>query len=218
VSQNGNGVVVRGEQLPAFRTIEEWGAGLHWLVKFHREWKWRIAEYLVKGQETFNEQIWQYIDPSELKFKTQQEVSNAIWTFRQIRDQYTPEAELSFDMWRELASLKPAQRDPFITRALSGEKIHRDEIRALAAPRNGFKAIGARNGSDALESTADAVGSLPDARGLALQAFVDALAVSGKVAVRFGKGEPINGLLADALDELIAKAMILRGMVADAGS
>ena len=128
-----------------------------------------------------------------------------MWTYRQIGEQYTAEANLSFDMWRELASLKPLDRDPFITRALSGDRISRDEIR-----------IKVKDASAAGNGSAGVLGSdsgLPDARGVALQAFVDALAMSGKLAVRFGKGEAVGGLLAEALDELIAKAMIVRGML-----
>lgn len=193
-----NGVVVRADKLPAFRTIEEWGNGLRWLVKFHREWKWRIAEYLVKGQDRFNEQIWQYIDPSELRFKTQQEVSNAIWTYRRIGDQYNAGAELSFDMWRELASLKPKERDPFITRALKGEKVHRDEIRALAASRNGGRVNGASRTSDASER-------LPDALEAMFVVFGEAMATCG-AAIRHGNYDALK----QSLDDLIAKAMELR--------
>ena len=196
---SNNGVVVRADRLPTFRTIEEWGAGLKWLVQDWRDRKWRVAEYLVRGDDRFKDLIWQYVDPRELKMKTDQEVRNAIWTYRQIGDQYTAEANLSFDMWRELASLKPEQRDPFITRALRDEPIHRDEIRALAASKNGSKVNGAGNGSDGSNG-------LPSAKDAAFEALAEAIKQVAYLFRRKAEEEEWR----DALDVLAERAVALR--------
>lgn len=205
---SSNGLMVRGDRLPAFRTIDEWGAGLKWLVGFHRQWKWMLGEYLVRGEEIYNEKIWQFIDPADLGLKSRQDVSNAMYVYRACRDQYTPAIE-EWTFWQSMAPLTREQRDHCITRAL-GTGISRDEIRAL---RVDSKVNGAGSGSDAGAGFVEPTSGLPNARGLALQAFVDVLAASGRLAVRFGKGEAVNGLLRDALDDLTAKAMILRELL-----
>ena len=45
-----NGVVVRGDRLPAFRTIEEWGSGLGWLVGFNEELALDSGRVSVQGR------------------------------------------------------------------------------------------------------------------------------------------------------------------------
>lgn len=187
------GVAVRGDRLPAFRTIEEWGSGLRWLVGFNKNWRWILGEYLCKGEDIYGEQVWQFIDPRDIGFGSRQAVSNAMWTFRAIGNQYNPEAGLTFDTWRELASLEPAQRDPFITRALSGETIHRDEIRA-ARPLKGT--ISSENGST----------SLPTAKEVALEQLGLAMADVARLFRRKATDQEWN----DALDELIRRAMEAR--------
>lgn len=203
---SSNGVVVRGDRLPAFRTIEEWGSGLRWLVGFNKNWRWILGEYLCKGEDIYGEKVWQFIDPRDIGFGSRQAVSNAMWTFRAIGNQYNPEAGLTFDTWRELASLEPAQRDPFITRALSGETIHRDEIRALAASRNVSNGTTARSGLDAAAGTGtSAIGT---ARDLAAENFGLAMAVCAKL-MKYGDEDNLK----EGLDDLIAKAMILRELL-----
>jgi hypothetical protein len=194
---------------PKFRTIEQWGAGLHWLVGVNKNWRWMLGEYLCKGEERYGEKIWQYIDPHDIGFGSKQQVSNAMWTFRSIGDQYNPEAGLTFDTWRELASLKPAQRDPFITRALRGEKVHRDEIRAAAASK------ASSNGNNAQpEKTAP---TPPRAVSVAAEGFGEAMVGASKVLRRFMAGEPCNALLRDAGDELVAAWLKLAELLKENG-
>jgi hypothetical protein len=208
VSQNGNGVVVYQERLPNRISWEEWTQRVHNIGTLKKKIAWYIGDLLNYGLDAFGEKAWQEIEAMGYS-------EGALSNFKYVAKKFPPEersSDLPWSTYQAIAPFRKAEREKLITRALNGE-IGRTAIRALAASRNDSNGTGAENGSDAAESTADAVAGLPDARGLALQAFVDALAVSGKVAVRFGRGEAINGLLADALDELIAKAMILQAML-----
>ena len=186
---------------PKFRTVEEWGAGLSWLLNFKRNWQWLFGTYLLRGEERFHDKIWQYVHFDEIPYDRGY-LDNIMSVCRRIGDQYTPEIK-EWTFWEAMAPMTPKQRDPIITRALAGD-IDRDEIRALRAAGRDLNGAGAKKPKNGSTGTADAASGLPDARGAALQAYVDALTATGKLAVRFGRGEPINGLLRDSGDALLA--------------
>lgn len=185
-----NGVVVTGwDGLPVARSLDEFAAGVRKIRTLIVEWEFRLGEWLNKNKEMHGDLIWQWVD--ELPY-THAQISNFMWVAKEIGDQYTPEIRWSW--WQSMAAIPAEERDPVITLALAG-KIDREGIRAL----------GHRNGSAGLKTQTAAI---PTARDLAAENFGLAMAVCAKL-MKYGDEDNLK----EALDDLIAKAMILRELL-----
>jgi hypothetical protein len=174
MTNNGNGLVV-WEGLPVARSLDEFAAGVRRIATFQKQFKWRLAEWLHKNEEAHGDKIWQWVD--ELGYSHPQ-ISNMLWVYRTIGDQYDAKADLTFDTWRELASLTREQRKGILQ---ADKKISRDEIRAMTH----------KNGAAPSEPTP----------------LIDALLLVGKLLSLEAKGEDVADRLSPALDELIAEAI-----------
>ena len=184
-------------KLPSFRTLDEWASGLRWLLAFKKNWQWIFGTHMIKGEDRFGEKVWNFIHPDEIHYSPNY-LANIMSVCRRIGDQYTPEID-NWSFWEALAPMKPAERDPIITRALK-DGASRDEIRALKAQTNG-------NGA-----------SEPDGEQPPL---IAALILVGKLLSREARGEDVAELLGPALDDLISLSMArlarLQGRAIDVG-
>lgn len=178
-----NGAVAVWEGMPVARSLDEFAAGVRRICNFKREFEFRLGQWLVENQNIHGDLIWQWAD--ELPY-THSQLSNFMWVYRSIGDQYTP--EIPWTWWQSMAAIPEAERDPIISRALA-KTIDRDGIRALAQ----MLTNGAKNGAN---QAVDEPNPL-----------VDALLLVGRLLSRESKGEDVAELLAPALDSLIAESM-----------
>lgn len=183
---SNNGVVAQWD-LPSARTLDEFAAGIRRIATFQKQFRWKLGAYLVQAEAIFHERIWQYVD--ELGY-SHAEVSNMMWVYRSIGDQYTP--EIPWTYWQSMASIPAGDRDSIITRALANN-ITRDEIRALVG----------KNGS---AGTATRMAYVPDALCILEIAVARAYLTVGKLIERRERGQ----LTLAALDELTDAAMAYR--------
>jgi hypothetical protein len=190
---NGNGVVVL--ELPARLSWDGWCARVHEVGLLKKKLPFYVGDLLLYGEQTFGEKASQLINSFGYS-------EGALSNLRYVAKRFPPEErtnELSWSMYQAIAPFDKRTREKLIVRALSGE-LKRADIRALSAENNGNGASDDSEGSPRLKT----------AKAVALEGLGLAMAATA----RLYKGQNVaNETWAEALDELIAKAMILRGMV-----
>ncbi len=190
---NGNGVVVWSERIPARMSWSELEERVRNVGKLKRALPFYVGDLVLacdehgeKGSQLINE-----FGYSE----------GALANLRYVAKRFPPDERSSALPWSVYQSIAPFDkrtREKLISQALAGE-INRAGIRALAA-ENGTGAAGAENGSARLLGAKDA----------AFEGVGLAMAQMAKLY----KGQNVaNETWAEALDELIAKAMILQAML-----
>lgn len=190
----GNGIVVWCERIPARMSWSELEERVRNVGKLKRALPFYVGDLVLacdehgeKGSQLINE-----FGYSE----------GALANLRYVAKRFPPDERTSSVPWSIYQSIAPFDkrtREKLITQVLAGE-MDRAGIRALAATKG--------NGAS---DDSDAGNRLLGAKEVAFQGLGLAMAQMAKLY----KGQNVtNETWADALDELIAKAMILRGMVA----
>lgn len=184
-------------ELPLPRTLDDFAAGIKRIARFHRQFRWRLGEYLVQNEDRFGEAIWQYVDELGMSHG---DIANCMSVYRRIGDQYTP--EIKWSLWQALAPLEPKDREPLITRALSGQ-VTRDEIRAIASSANG-------NGAASSENVSAGIPTQMEAQ---IERLAQAMVTVGRLLRRKSDGADCNEDLKAALEEVTAEIVMLSGML-----
>jgi hypothetical protein len=194
VSQNGNGVVVWSERIPARMSWSELEERVRNVGKLKRALPFYVGDLVLacdehgeKGSQLINE-----FGYSE----------GALANLRYVAKRFPPDERssgLAWSFYQACAPFDKRTRERLITQGLSGE-INRAGVRALAAAQ--------ANGASQTENAGNRLLGAKDA------AFEGVGLAMAQVAKLYKGQNVTNETWADALDELIAKAMILRGMVA----
>ena len=188
--------------VPARLSWDAWVGRVHELGTLRKKINWYVGDLLNYGIDTFGEKAWQEIEAAGYS-------EGALANLKYVAKKFPPDersAELPWSVYQAIAPFHKKDRERLVTQALSGE-INRAGIRALgAAARNGAS-------SDPKVAQISPEGGLPARLDVVLDAFGEAAAGAVKLAVRKRRGEPCDGLLADALDDLIAKAMDLKARI-----
>lgn len=188
-----NGVVVTGE-----RGWNQWVHKLMELARTGRELKFVIGDHLNRGEELYHDRIWQVLNDTGW---SRAYIANVQYVARRITpDERTK--EIGWSLYQSMAPLDKQERDKLITRALSGEVIHRDEIRAM---RNGAASTLGNGASMAVEGVSASANGMSEERERVAQEFGQAMAVCYK---HLSRGTDSD--LKQALTVLVIKAEALR--------
>lgn len=175
-----------GTAVAESRGWNQWVAKLMELARTGRELKFEIGDHLNRGEELYHDRIWQVLNDTGW---SRAYIANVQYVARRIGpDERTK--EIGWSLYQSMAPLDKQERNKLITRALSGEVIHRDEIRAMRNG-NGVEPQRPQTEMEMLENNL-------------AHAYV---AVSRRLRQRDDQGT------VNALDELVDAAMAIRGKI-----
>lgn len=173
------------------RGWDQWCKRLMELARTGRELKFVIGDHLNRGEELYHDKIWQVLNDTGW---SRAYIANVQYVARRIEPDERKE-KIGWTIYQSMAPLEKAERAKVITRALSNEGISRDEVRGIVAMTH-------------VNGNGKPPERLPTAKEAAEQEFGQAMAVC---ATLMRHHDDFN--LIEALDDLVAKATVLRAML-----
>lgn len=190
-----NGIIVWAERVPSRLSWDEWTSRVHNVGMLKKKIAWYIGDLLNYGLDTFGERAWQEIEAMGYS-------EGALSNFKYVAKKFPPEersGDLPWSTYQAIAGFRKPEREKLVTRALKGE-LNRADIRRLAAETNGNGALADSDGSPRLLNAKE-------------EAFHNLGLTMAEVGRMYKWPKVTDETWAEALDELIAKAMIVRGML-----